>query len=159
LLTMVLGGLWHGAAWTFVLWGFYQGMVLVIYRVALIDEWLARPLGPALEFSRSAISMAFFFFLTMIGWLIFRATDLDNLSVYFDGLFAMRSIGNTGSLAILLKMVLPLLFVQILQAHHKKLEFQYDVMPFMRYNMYLFVLFSLVALTYQGEVEFIYFDF
>ena len=34
LLTMVLGGLWHGAAWTFVLWGVYQGVLLIGYRAA-----------------------------------------------------------------------------------------------------------------------------
>lgn len=159
LLTMVLGGLWHGAAWTFVLWGFYQGMILVLYRIVRFDDWLAKPLSQPLEFSRSAISMAFFFLLTMLGWLIFRANDIGNLTIYLDGLFAMRAIGDTGSIAILLKMILPLVFVQILQAHYKELEFQYNLMPFLRYNVYLFVLFSLVALTYQGEVEFIYFDF
>ncbi len=158
-LTMLLGGLWHGAAWTFVLWGAYQGSVLVVYRIAHIDQWLARPLSPVFEFTRSAITMAIFFFLTMIGWLIFRANGLDNLATYFDGLFAMRALGDTGSLTTVLKFIVPLVIVQILQAHYKKLEFQFDVTPFLRYNMYLFVLFSIVALTYQGEVEFIYFDF
>lgn len=32
-LTMILGGLWHGAAWTFVVWGAYQGLILIVYRV------------------------------------------------------------------------------------------------------------------------------
>ena len=32
MITMLLGGLWHGAAWNFVLWGFYQGILLCIYR-------------------------------------------------------------------------------------------------------------------------------
>lgn len=158
-LTMLLGGLWHGAAWTFVLWGAYQGSVLVVYRIAHIDQWLAKPLAPVFELTRSAITMGIFFFLTMIGWLIFRANGLDNLSTYFDGLFAMRAIGDIGSISTVLKFIVPLIIVQILQAHYKKLEFQSDVTPFLRYNMYLFVLFSIVALTYQGEVEFIYFDF
>jgi len=158
-LTMLLGGLWHGAAWTFVLWGAYQGLVLVIYRILFIDQWLAKPLAPALEFSRSAISMAFFFFLTMIGWLIFRANGLENLSVYLDGLFALRSIGESGSISSVLKFIAPLIVVQILQAHYRKLEFHFDVMPFLRYNMYLFVLLSILALRFKGEVEFIYFDF
>ena len=34
LLTMVLGGLWHGAAWTFVIWGLYHGLLLVVSRAA-----------------------------------------------------------------------------------------------------------------------------
>ena len=40
MLTMILGGLWHGAAWTFVLWGIYQGLLLVGHRLA--SPWLDR---------------------------------------------------------------------------------------------------------------------
>lgn len=42
MLTMVLGGLWHGAAWTFVLWGAFHGFILVVYRavVSMKDRWL-----------------------------------------------------------------------------------------------------------------------
>ena len=40
MITMALGGLWHGAAWTFVLWGVYQGVVLVVARV--VQQWAAR---------------------------------------------------------------------------------------------------------------------
>ena len=40
MLTMILGGLWHGAAWTFVIWGLYQGVLLVSHRVA--SPWLGR---------------------------------------------------------------------------------------------------------------------
>jgi D-alanyl-lipoteichoic acid acyltransferase DltB (MBOAT superfamily) len=35
--TMLLGGLWHGASWTFVLWGFYHGLLLVVYRTFFPD--------------------------------------------------------------------------------------------------------------------------
>ena len=37
MLTMVLGGLWHGAAWPFVLWGVYQGGLLIVYRQLALD--------------------------------------------------------------------------------------------------------------------------
>ncbi len=40
MITMTLGGLWHGAAWTFVIWGLYQGVVLVLAR-ALMRSWAA----------------------------------------------------------------------------------------------------------------------
>ena len=42
MLTMLLGGLWHGAAWTFVAWGLFHGLILVIYRLAGADAALAR---------------------------------------------------------------------------------------------------------------------
>src|SRR3982751_809052 len=44
LITMVLGGLWHGAAWTFVLWGLYHGVLLIAYRgaerVSALHRWI-----------------------------------------------------------------------------------------------------------------------
>ena len=80
--TMVLGGLWHGAAWNYVLWGFYQGVVLCVYRVLAPDrpgsippthpgpvpeqEWRRRPF-------RFFASLGLFFLLTCYGWLLFRA--------------------------------------------------------------------------------------
>ena len=39
-LTMLLGGLWHGASWTFVAWGVTHGLVLILYRLLNIDSWL-----------------------------------------------------------------------------------------------------------------------
>ena len=48
MLTMVIGGLWHGANWTFVIWGFIQGSALVVERVVK-QRWARRPAphGPA----------------------------------------------------------------------------------------------------------------
>ncbi|MFX7329082.1 MBOAT family O-acyltransferase, partial [Acinetobacter baumannii] len=45
MITMVLGGLWHGAAWTFVIWGFLHGAWLVAHRV--VQPWLPKPQAPA----------------------------------------------------------------------------------------------------------------
>jgi alginate O-acetyltransferase complex protein AlgI len=66
MVTMLLGGLWHGANWTFVFWGFYHGVLLVLHRVCRLPEWLsgraARPLWTALTF----LSVC-------VGWVFFRA--------------------------------------------------------------------------------------
>jgi alginate O-acetyltransferase complex protein AlgI len=86
-ITMLLGGLWHGAAWNYVLWGLYQGLVLAAYR--LVDTIRGRgdgaargPVDPA-ESSRwglgSVLAWAFFFVLTCYGWLLFRATSLEQI--------------------------------------------------------------------------------
>jgi D-alanyl-lipoteichoic acid acyltransferase DltB (MBOAT superfamily) len=67
LITMVLGGLWHGAAWTFVLWGAFHGLGLVTEhalgrrRVERVPVWL-----------RWAIT----FHLICFGWILFRAQEL-----------------------------------------------------------------------------------
>jgi alginate O-acetyltransferase complex protein AlgI len=62
---MLLGGLWHGAAWTFVIWGAYHGLLLAAYR-ALGTWWDKVPLvGRRLGM----------FLFVVVGWVFFRATD------------------------------------------------------------------------------------
>lgn len=79
MLTMLLGGLWHGAGWAFVIWGFYHGILLAVHRVwsrsrfsrpvarsgVAKPEWISR--------LKSAGFILLFFVLTCIGWLFFRA--------------------------------------------------------------------------------------
>lgn len=76
-LTMLLGGLWHGASWTFVIWGFYQGALLVIHRI--LSPYLAlvfpRP-GPVLGRLWLGARIIFFFHVVCLGWLFFRAQSL-----------------------------------------------------------------------------------
>jgi alginate O-acetyltransferase complex protein AlgI len=72
MITMLLGGLWHGAAWNYVLWGFYQGALLCVYHVwqqirptqkeRSNRGWIFRP-----------VQIIGFFALVCYGWLLFRA--------------------------------------------------------------------------------------
>ncbi len=80
MITMILGGLWHGAAWTFVLWGVYQGALLVAYKAAL--PWWS-PIAARCEARfgrlwRAACVLVFFQFVCF-GWLIFRAESLEQI--------------------------------------------------------------------------------
>lgn len=88
MLTMVLGGLWHGAAWTFVLWGIYQGLLLVTHRWLVIDHrWFRRaPSGPLLFVERFA-SWFFMFQLVCLGWLIFRAKSVAQIGSFLRRIF------------------------------------------------------------------------
>src|ERR1019366_1779016 len=65
LATMLIGGLWHGANWTFVGWGAYHGLLLCLERL-FRDAWemVWRPLRVMLTFA-----------LVVVGWVFFRATD------------------------------------------------------------------------------------
>jgi D-alanyl-lipoteichoic acid acyltransferase DltB (MBOAT superfamily) len=66
-LTMLLGGLWHGAAWTFVLWGAYHGALLVAHRLR------GEPTTPR---SGALLAQIWTFHLVVIGWVLFRAPSL-----------------------------------------------------------------------------------
>lgn len=79
MITMVLGGLWHGAAWTFVVWGIYQGMLLVLYRIlGPLFRGLRRLFGSAEHlWALARIGVTFHF--VCVGWLIFRAESFDQI--------------------------------------------------------------------------------
>lgn len=80
---MVLGGLWHGANWTFVLWGAYHGLLLILER--LCEPWLTliHPL----------VYRLVTFVLVVISWVLFRS---DSVSMAFAWLGKMVGI-HTGS--------------------------------------------------------------
>ena len=93
LLTMLLGGLWHGAAWTFVLWGAFHGLGLLIER--RLGLRLPGILGPLVTFH-----------FVCFGWILFRADSLggarDVLQRLFDGGWA-----NSGPLSWVLVAMIP----------------------------------------------------
>jgi alginate O-acetyltransferase complex protein AlgI len=87
--TMVLGGLWHGAAWNYVLWGFYQGTLLCIYRaLGIRDTKSAKGNAFALKrFLPAAGATLLFFTLMCYGWLLFRATSFEQIATFTKILF------------------------------------------------------------------------
>lgn len=83
LLVMSLGGLWHGAAWTFVLWGVYHGALLVLYKETA-PTWDKIPV---------AVQRGLMIVLVALGWVLFRAPDLGTAWVAFRALFGAATPG------------------------------------------------------------------
>jgi alginate O-acetyltransferase complex protein AlgI len=75
MITFLLSGLWHGASWNYVLWGLYHGVLLVLTRAHQIlgnAGPRSATLGP-----RDLIQIPAMFVLTLVGWLLFRETELS----------------------------------------------------------------------------------
>jgi D-alanyl-lipoteichoic acid acyltransferase DltB (MBOAT superfamily) len=89
ILTMLLGGLWHGAAWTFVIWGGIHGMVLAVERALSRARWTA---GIALP--RWAGVLITFHVVTL-GWIFFRAASFADALAYLHGIAATAPGGAT----------------------------------------------------------------
>jgi D-alanyl-lipoteichoic acid acyltransferase DltB (MBOAT superfamily) len=78
MITMGLGGLWHGAAWTFVAWGIYHGLLLSAERLLGLRGSREAHAGAGAARPSAAVrvlSIAAMFHLTCLGWLLFRAPD------------------------------------------------------------------------------------
>ena len=119
MITMLLGGLWHGAAWTFVVWGAYQGLMLAIGRE--IQAWSQRRgirIPEGLHWKRIALTLLMFH-VTCYGWLIFRSRSVAQVvaltSRIADGFLASVPELPTLLLPVVL-IVGPLLVVHIYQA-------------------------------------------
>jgi len=75
LATMLVSGLWHGAGWTFIIWGGLHGLMIVIYQLlGLGGNW--QPVGRLKRF----LAWAIMFFLIIFSWSFFRATSLEWLT-------------------------------------------------------------------------------
>ena len=92
-LTMLLGGLWHGAAWTFVLWGAWHGVILAIERLFGVDP--SKPAG----ISRRLITMSLTLIAVMIGWVLFRAPDLETAVDFYTAMAGFNGLGFSDAFA------------------------------------------------------------
>ncbi len=164
LVTMTMMGLWHGAAWTFIIWGLYHGVLLVLYTMfrPRLQRWFnpTTGLGKKLWFWTRVV---FMFHVTALGMLIFRAQSL--LQVYhmihdlvFNFNFGYgprlaKDIVHLGSFTFLL------IAVQFYQLFKKDLMVMYRSTVFLRTAFYLacFYLFLIFGVT-NGK-EFVYFQF
>jgi D-alanyl-lipoteichoic acid acyltransferase DltB (MBOAT superfamily) len=86
LVTMLLGGLWHGAGWNFLVWGGLHGLYLCInhlWRAWRGGKADASPTGPAAK----GVCWAITFFAVVLGWVFFRARTADGAWQMLGGLF------------------------------------------------------------------------
>ena len=109
-ITMFLVGLWHGAAWNFVVWGLYISTVMLITRYV---QQRARNAGIEIdENGASAWLLRILFFFTLaLSWPIFRAGTPDDMITYYNGL-----IGNGGGTAQ--HALLPVILILVAAAAH-----------------------------------------
>jgi alginate O-acetyltransferase complex protein AlgI len=91
-ITMTLGGFWHGANWTFIIWGIYHGFCLTINH--LWREWCLNKNYHNIEKSTSLrfLSVMLTFIVVMLGWILFRSPDLHTAALIFKNMFWINTI-------------------------------------------------------------------
>lgn len=165
MITMVLGGLWHGAAWNYVLWGFYQGGILCAHlilfgkaRKAAAETGASRTLA---VLKQIALTVSFFG-VTCYGWLLFRAISLDQVLAFTSTL-----IFDFGELALTIKKPtlaavagLPVLILyEFAQYRAKDAECYERLVRPARGFLYASVLFLTCMGMSNDPAQFIYFQF
>lgn len=84
-LTMLLGGIWHGANWTFVLWGAYHGGLLILFRILSEKSMVS----VFMEKIPNFIKIFLYFHVTCFGWIIFRSESLSHFYSMISSFFSM----------------------------------------------------------------------
>jgi alginate O-acetyltransferase complex protein AlgI len=159
-ITMVLGGLWHGAAWTFVVWGTFHGLLLIAYRdlarLSLFRHWITA--AGALPRLTAWFVM---FHLTCLGWLVFRARSAAQIAQFTSSLatnFAPSTLQSTALVPLLLY-VSPLLVVHALEAWFDNALVVRKLPVGVRYSVYAATLYLTLLFGNFGGSDFIYFQF
>lgn len=90
MLTMLIGGLWHGASWNFVIWGGLHGIYLAVHKWMLQGEKIKpqpqgiRNIGGVMKYLVSAFGT---YILVLFTWLFFRASDFQTVTIFFSKIF------------------------------------------------------------------------
>jgi len=163
MITMLLGGLWHGASWTFVFWGFYHGALLVLHRwVSLVwpNGWAVSSIWGR-RFS-TVFRTVGFFTLVCVGWVFFRAETMEQALKILWVCISFESVRRTGlgmAARTVFWCLLPL--VPILWAQYKEDDpvAILSVAWWTRSVLYFMMYLAIVTYGVVGGKAFIYFQF
>ena len=169
--SMLLCGLWHGAAWTFVLWGAYHGLLLALHRYFIGEK----KLFCESKFLKSGAGLLFSILVTQIlvffGWFIFRAESFESMIGYVNAIFTTPYPVTTITQLAITVGIIGLIVLFILMLNKKFADTVNEILYFdylgiisrqkMRYWMiYLIVFISMILFLSPPETpEFIYFAF
>jgi D-alanyl-lipoteichoic acid acyltransferase DltB (MBOAT superfamily) len=164
MLTMIIGGLWHGANWTFVFWGFLHGSYLVVQRL------ISHPLIKLEHFLRlptwfiSAYSIAVVYFFTCLAWVYFRAVDFKTASqvisqiTHFEG-FSWHTVLDKLIVMKAVVLITILLVAEICHNNFKNLQALAIENPVFRIAAFATLLMLTAFFGTFSASAFIYFQF
>ncbi len=150
-LVMFLGGLWHGAGWTFVFWGGYHGLLLMIH--ALASRYVSLPRLAARGLTFLAV---------VVGWTLFRSTDMTMCMSLYQSMFGAR--GWESSLSVVLAEIggwksAGILCVLLAAVFQMRNVWEWKFRPTVPMAMALSGLLVVCVLRFDSHSPFLYFQF
>jgi alginate O-acetyltransferase complex protein AlgI len=159
MLTMLLGGLWHGAAWTFVIWGGLHGLALIAHKAWLERSGFA-PLRRILS-TRGGDVLPWMITMGVVGlcWIFFRSPDLTTAVTYLQGLVGGGFSISGGHLRTAAAAFVVLLLIDVPQLAGRSHTAVLDWPLAARGLLYAFMILILTMNQGGPDVPFIYFQF
>lgn len=154
MLTMLLGGLWHGAGWTFLIWGGIHGLILCVYR-ALPRDWKLPGIWGRF------IATLWFFHVVCLTWLFFRADTLPQAWDMLVLIFTQQELTPLShyGLGMLAFFCLPLMVYEVWLDQKHTLRRLETVSWGWRATVYCYFVFMLIVFPPPVFGQFIYFQF
>ena len=160
IIVFLLSGLWHGANWTFVIWGAWHGFFLILDRVFLIK--LLKKVGriPRIVFT---------YIVVIVGWVFFRAESLSDAVLFIKGMFSFQNLNQVqlGSKEFIIALLIALLIafsnatkfgVKMQNWLYSEFKSKKDKTIFMVASILLFIICA-SYISASGFNPFIYFRF
>jgi D-alanyl-lipoteichoic acid acyltransferase DltB (MBOAT superfamily) len=161
LITMLLGGLWHGANWTFVVWGGIHGVLLVLSKVmgpvwSRIESSTQIPPG-VIKIGKIILT----FHLVCFAWVFFRANSISDAFYILTHLFSGWPVFFVNIQALVYggAGVLVLLFVHFFNAQMSHKINYYRLPKPLQWTLLYALVFSIILFGVDGDSQFIYFQF
>jgi alginate O-acetyltransferase complex protein AlgI len=161
ILVFTISGFWHGANWTFIVWGFFNGLLFVPLSLLNLNKQNLNTVaeGRLLPSIKEAFQMGLTFFLTLIAWVFFRSVDITNSFQYLGHMFSASLFEiPSGEFKSNFIFIILLLVIEWFQ-RNKQHALQIDKIPvFARWITY----YALILLIFNKgghQATFIYFQF
>ncbi len=164
MVTMLLGGLWHGANWTFVVWGALHGIYLVVYKIFTgvnTHKEKAGELHPVIYLIKNLHFVVLTYLLVLVTWLLFRSPDISSAAGYFMRIFTFTG-GFDWHIAGSLFMIFIVMCIMDLPVYISKDDFILEKIPlYIRIPIMSVTAALILLILFQQNVNraFIYFQF
>ncbi|MCC7494494.1 MAG: MBOAT family protein [Fimbriimonadaceae bacterium] len=156
MLTMLLGGLWHGASWNFVIWGGIQGIALAVHRAVAGDR---RKTVPSRSRPRQLLCWAGTMAVVGLSWVFFRAHTLEGAISYLGGILHWHGGLLQGFRREPLYALVLLLLVDLPQHRQSRPEAMHSWPTWIRGVVYALLVLAIITLRPNVNAPFIYFQF
>jgi D-alanyl-lipoteichoic acid acyltransferase DltB (MBOAT superfamily) len=160
IITMLLGGLWHGASWNFVIWGGLHGIYLSIHKMMLKGEKIPERIT---KLNLSTVLKVFLTYcLVLFTWLFFRSTSWDMTTLYFSKIYYWETTEHATIITVVMISFVSLtLLLDYFEYASKKHTFLLNIKSWgVKVGILLALFIVSIAYMFQSEpLPFIYFQF
>lgn len=160
MIVFIISGIWHGAAWNFIIWGAAHGLLHILEKVILNHIPQKENKGKIETLIVDAFKIIKTFILVTLFWSLFRATSIDNIHDLFSSLINNFNINEHLQIDSNIWIYLGLFIILDILLANNRFDNWCDKLPVMiRWFIYFILIFMIITCSSVNNFPFIYFQF